>query len=74
MTAPTIEQLPVRVPGRSLPPPLIHVSCLRCDPDLTFCGIDATAFQQISSEASGSCVVCVDIDKSHDWNHGRGQS
>lgn len=73
MTAPTLEQLPVRVPGASLPP-LVHVTCLLRDPDRTFCGIDATAFQQISSDAAGSCVVCVDIDESHDWDHGRGQS
>lgn len=75
MTAPTIEELPVRVPGRALPPRLIHVNCAVCNPDRTFCGIDFAALQQVSLSNTPTCVVCVELENAHDWAaHFWGQS
>lgn len=69
MTAPTIEQLPVRVPGRTLPPQLIHATCLACLNEVTFCGIDTTYMPPlIPKPKSPTCVVCADLRKAHDWD------
>lgn len=69
MTAPAIEQLPVRIPRRTLPPRLVHACCLVCTPtDRTFCGLDATdmPFRQAKGEKP-TCVVCFELHESHDW-------
>lgn len=68
MTAPTIEQLPVRVPGRTLPPQLIHACCLICNPEWTFCGIEFDTLRRIPPGRTPSCVVCADLQSAHDWD------
>lgn len=68
MTAPTIEQLPVRVPGRSLPPPLMHSGCLVCTgPKRAFCGRKVSDAVPDASTASTTCVVCVELEQAHNW-------
>lgn len=66
MTTPTVEQLPVRVPGRTLRPHLIHVSCPVHKPHLTFCGIEVATLQRFSG-GPASCVVCAELEESHNW-------
>lgn len=63
MTAPTIEQLPVRVPGRTLPHDLIHVTCCRDDDpgEIALCGT-AVGGAWESKDAAPTCAVCADLD------------
>lgn len=68
MTAPTIEGLPVRIPSRALPPRLVHVTCLMCLSDVTFCGIDAADLPPLGPEtATPTCAVCIELRDTHDW-------
>jgi len=62
VTAPTTEQLPVRVPGRTLPPDLIHVTCCRDDDpgDVALCGTEV-AGEWMDRGTSPSCIVCADL-------------
>lgn len=62
MTAPAIEQLPVRVPGRTLPHDLIHATCCRDDDpgDVALCGTDV-AGEWMSRDTSPNCIVCADL-------------
>ena len=67
MTAPTLEPLPVRIPGRTLPPRLIHATCLVCLNEVTFCGIDATNLSLVHPKPNEpTCVVCRDLRETHD--------
>lgn len=69
MTAPTLEPLPVRVPGHTLPPRLIHATCLVCLNDVTFCGIDAAGLPLMRPKSTEpTCVVCTDLREVHDWD------
>lgn len=69
MTAPTIEQLPVRVPGRTLPPRLIHATCLVCLDEVTFCGINAADLPPLVPKPKApTCVVCRDLRETHGWD------
>lgn len=63
MTAPTIEQLPVRVPGRTLPPDLVHVTCCRDDDpgNIALCGTEVAGAWE-SHDTSPTCVVCAALD------------
>ena len=71
MTAPTIENLPVRIPDRTVPPRLVHISCVICSDDTAFCGIDTATLQPvIPRPKKATCVVCVDLHDGHDWTHG----
>lgn len=67
MTAPTIEHLPVRVPGRALSPRLIHGTCVVHLNDLTFCGIDITDRWPLPKSTKPTCVVCADLWDAHGW-------
>lgn len=62
MTAPTIEQLPVRVPGRTLPHGPIHATCCRDDDpgDVALCGTDV-AGEWMSRDTSPTCIVCAHL-------------
>lgn len=66
MTTSTLKQLPVRVPGSTLPPRLIHVSCPVHNPHKTFYGIEVATLQRFSS-GPASCVVCAELEDVHDW-------
>lgn len=63
MTAPTLEQLPVRIPGRTLPHDLVHATCCRDDNpgDVALCGTELTG-AWMSRDASPTCIVCADLD------------
>lgn len=63
MTAPATEQLPVRAPGRTLSPDLIHVTCCRDDDpgDVALCGTDV-AGEWMDRDAAPNCIVCADLD------------
>ena len=67
MTAPTIEQLPVRVPGATTPPPLVHSGCLACTDKYMFCGRKVADTKQATATTSTTCVVCAEMEKSHNW-------
>jgi hypothetical protein len=69
VTAPTTERLPVRVPGRTLPPRLIHATCLVCLNEVTFCGIDAAGLSPVRPKPTEpTCIVCRDLRKAHGWD------
>ena len=69
MSAPTIEQLPVRVPGRTVPPRLIHATCLVCLNDVTFCGIDVADRLPVQPKPKApTYIVCADLRIAHDWD------
>lgn len=64
MTAPTLEQLPVRVPGATLQPDLVHVTCCRDDDpaEIALYDTDVTNDPWASPNAQTTCVVCAYLD------------
>lgn len=63
MSALTAEELPVRVPGRTLPPDLVHVTCCHDEVgEIALCGTNVASEQWVSRSARTTCVVCADLD------------
>lgn len=64
MTAPTIEQLPVRVPGSSLPSSLHHLTCCRDDDpgEVALCGTDVSGEPWKIRGTKATCLVCADLE------------